>query len=80
MPTIPINELPVGQSGRLENTRDEAAPQRLRELGFVPGTTVTMVRRGLFGDPLEVELRGYRICLRRADLACMRVTLEDSPA
>ena len=41
---------------------------RLRELGFVPGTPLEVVRRSPFGDPVEVELRGYRICLRRSEL------------
>ena len=79
MSTIPISDLPVGCSGRLQELGDSAS-QRLRELGFVPGTEVTIVRRGFFGDPLEIELRGYRICLRRADLAGMRVTPEEPVA
>jgi Fe2+ transport system protein FeoA len=45
----------------------------MRELGFVPGTKVAVVRRGALGDPIEVELRGYRVCVRRADLAVIRV-------
>ena len=43
-------------------------PFRLRELGFVPGTEVEVIRRGPLGDPVELQLRGYRICLRRVDL------------
>ncbi len=46
---------------------------RLRELGFVPGTPVEVVRRGPLGDPVELELRGYRICLRRQDLVSLHV-------
>lgn len=44
------------------------ARTRLLDLGFVPGTVVHVVRRGPLGDPMELELRGYRICLRRHDL------------
>lgn len=51
----------------------EPVPLRLRELGFVPGTEVRVLRQGPLGDPIEVELRGYRICLRRSDLAPLRV-------
>jgi Fe2+ transport system protein FeoA len=42
--------------------------RRLGELGFVPGTEVQLVRRAPFGDPIEIELRGYRVCLRREQL------------
>ena len=49
--------------------------QRLRELGFVPGTTLKVLRWGPLGDPIELELRGYRICLRRQDLMALQVEL-----
>lgn len=76
MSSIPLSNLAVGASGQLVELGDEAASLRLRELGFVPGTRVTIVRRGFLGDPLEIELRGYRICLRRVDLTHLRVTPE----
>lgn len=78
MRAILLTDLDVGHSGELAKASESEAPQRLLELGFVPGTMVTMVRIGALGDPIEVELRGYRMCLRRRDLAGMRVVLKDS--
>lgn len=43
-----------------------ATGERLLEMGLTPGTRVTVVRRGLFGDPLQVSVRGYMLSLRRA--------------
>lgn len=80
MSSIPLSDLPIGTSGQLEELAPGSAALRLRELGFVPGTTVTVVRRGFLGDPLEIELRGYRICLRRNDLVQLRVTPGGSTA
>lgn len=34
----------------------------------MPGTRLRVVRSAPLGDPIELELRGYRLCLRRADL------------
>lgn len=45
----------------------------MRELGFVPGTELFVVRWGTLGDPVEIELRGYRVCVRRAELAQLQV-------
>ena len=47
---------------------------RLADLGFVAGTEVKVIRRAPLGDPIEIEVRGYRLCLRAADLAglCVR--------
>ncbi len=73
---IRLTDMAVGQSGDLTQPDDETTPKRLKELGFVEGTRVTLVRCGPFGDPIELELRGYRICLRRTDLAGLLVRVQ----
>lgn len=40
---------------------------RLMEMGLVPGTRVRVVKIAPLGDPLEIELRGYHLSLRRAE-------------
>jgi ferrous iron transport protein A len=51
----------------------EPVAERLRELGFLPGTEVALVRRAPLGDPSVYELRGTRLCLRRTEAAAVRV-------
>lgn len=46
---------------------DDAIARRLNDLGFWPGTPVSLVRRAPLGDPLELSLRGYRLALRRKE-------------
>jgi len=71
---IPLADLPPGTPARLCAAPAGAAiPQRLQDLGFVPGTPLTVVRRAPLGDPVEIELRGYRLCLRLAQLDTLRV-------
>lgn len=41
--------------------------RRLLDLGLVPGTALSVLRRAPLGDPVEYELRGYRLCLRRSE-------------
>ncbi len=53
-----------------------AVGRRLLDLGFVPGTDVRVVRRAPLGDPVEYELRGYRVCLRRAEALRIHVVPE----
>jgi len=43
--------------------------RRLLELGLTPGTVFRVVRVAPLGDPIEIALRGYRLCLRRAEAA-----------
>jgi Fe2+ transport system protein FeoA len=78
MSTIPLVQVRPGQRGRLAPPRaGEAIPSRLQDLGFVPGTELEVVRRAPLGDPVEIELRGYRLCLRLDQLAMLRVELEE---
>ncbi len=46
---------------------------RLLELGLVPGTELSAVRRAPLGDPLEIELRGYRLSLANAEARHVRL-------
>lgn len=68
-----LSEACPGDRGTLTADGELEIPLRLREMGFVPGTNVEVLRQGPLGDPIEIELRGYRICLRRSDLTRLRV-------
>jgi len=46
---------------------------RLRELGLVPGTRVRVIRRALFGEPIEILLRGSSVAMRNSDAAFITV-------
>jgi ferrous iron transport protein A len=71
---IPLLALAVGRAARIaEPPPGTAIPRRLADLGFVPGTELCIVRRAPFGDPLELEIRGYRLCLRAEQLESLRV-------
>lgn len=61
----------------IEVLEDRHAPewaQRLRELGFIDGETVCVLRRGQPGDePLAVRVGVCTFALRRAEAACVLV-------
>jgi Fe2+ transport system protein FeoA len=62
---MPLAKLPVGLRARLcPPAPGSSIPTRLGDLGFVPGTTLSVVRRAPLGDPVEIDIRGYRLCLR----------------
>ena len=72
---IPLLALAVGRSARIaEPPPGSEIPVRLADLGFVPGTELRVVRRAPFGDPIELEIRGYRLCLRAEQMVDIRVT------
>jgi len=63
-----LAELEPGGRACLCGHNGSAIPSRLRDLGFVARTPIRVVRSSPLGDPVELEIRGYRICLRRAEL------------
>jgi len=74
----PLIDLPPGMPARLyAPVEGRAIPRRLQDLGFVPGTPLVIRRRAPLGDPVEIEIRGYRLCLRVAQLDALRVELDD---
>ncbi len=72
---LKLSELALGASARVKDIPKTGATfLRLREMGLLPGTTVTFVRAAPLGDPLEFKLRGYHLTLRREEAA--QITME----
>ncbi len=46
---------------------------RLLEMGLIPGTELSIIGTAPLGDPLELDLRGYRLSIRKREAA--RVTV-----
>ena len=65
---VPLSSLAVGSSAVLrEFPKQGAAFLRLREIGMLPGTTLTLVRTAPLGDPIEIKVRGYSLTLRKSE-------------
>lgn len=41
--------------------------RRYLEMGLVPGEVVRVVRVAPLGDPIEIEVKGYKLSLRKAE-------------
>lgn len=39
--------------------------RRLTEMGLTPGTEIKLLRKGVFGGPVEIEVRGVALILGR---------------
>jgi len=46
---------------------------RLMEMGLTPGVDVAIVGEAPLGDPLELEIRGYRLSVRRSEARRIRI-------
>ena len=72
-----LTELSLGEHARvLKINGSDRIAQRLLEMGLTPGVDVSLIGVAPLGDPLELELRGYRLGVRRSEAA--RVEVESS--
>ncbi len=69
-----LDQLTVGSRAAVVSVRGgDAVSLRLLEMGLVPGIGVSVVGTAPLGDPMELELRGYRLSVRRSEAALVEV-------
>lgn len=64
-----LEDLQPGERGIILRVGNEKGPvkRRLVDMGLTPGTEVMVRKIAPFGDPIEVNLRGYELSLRKED-------------
>lgn len=71
---VSLDEVSVGATVTVDDVHGtDPVSIRLLEMGLTPGIEVRLVGRAPFGDPLELELRGYRLSIRREEAARVAV-------
>lgn len=76
MSAASLEEVSIGATVRVcDVSGGDPVAIRLMEMGVTPGVEVRLVGKAPFGDPLELELRGYRLSIRRQEAA--RVAISD---
>ena len=68
VPSLFLHHLNPGQSGTISAVNGPAEVRmRLLEMGLTSGTKVRVVRTAPLGDPLELDVRGYRLSVRKSE-------------
>lgn len=63
-----LKDLSVGQSGTISRVGTSGSlKQRFMDMGITKGTEVQVVKIAPLGDPIEIEIRGYNLSIRKAD-------------
>ena len=61
-----LNELKPGQEGTVTSIGTKGAmKRRLMDMGVTPGAMVKVVKVAPLGDPIEINIRGYELSLRK---------------
>jgi ferrous iron transport protein A len=75
MAVLSIIELKPGEKAKLIgfNTNEKAYRHKLLAMGLIPGTIFLLKRIAPLGDPLEIQVRGFALTLRKSEAGCLQV-------
>ncbi|SCY37163.1 ferrous iron transport protein B [Butyrivibrio sp. INlla14] len=63
-----LRELKVGEKARIIKVGGEGAlRQHFLDMGVIPGAELAVIKYAPMGDPIEIEIHGYRLTLRLAE-------------
>ena len=64
-----LSQIKAGESAQISGFQHCTVPQRrkLLAIGLTRGTTVNVKRLAPMGDPMELHLRGFALCLRKSE-------------
>ena len=69
-----LRDVKVGESARVVKLHGEGAvKRRIMDMGITRGTEIFVRKVAPLGDPLELNLRGYELSLRKADAEMVEV-------
>ena len=69
-----LREVPVGGKARVVRIHGEGAvKRRIMDMGITKGVEVYVRKLAPLGDPVEVNVRGYELSLRKADAEMIEV-------
>lgn len=65
-----LSDLVIGQKAKvlMLHNENKALRRRLLDMGITKGVEVKLKKIAPMGDPVDIEIRGYELCLRLDDL------------
>ncbi|RPF48851.1 ferrous iron transport protein A [Hydrogenoanaerobacterium saccharovorans] len=69
-----LTEVKTGQTVKVVKLHGEGAvKRRIMDMGITKGVEVNIRKVAPLGDPIEVNVRGYELSIRKADAAMIEV-------
>lgn len=69
-----LKDIKVGQTARVVKLHGEGpVKRRIMDMGITKGVEIYVRKVAPLGDPMELNLRGYELSMRKADAAMVEV-------
>ena len=71
-----LNDLKPGQEGTVVSIGEKGPmKRRIMDMGVTPGILIRVIKVAPLGDPIEVNIRGYELSIRKADAEHIEVEI-----
>lgn len=69
-----LKEVRIGETAIVKKLHGEGAvKRRIMDMGLTKGISVTIRKVAPLGDPIELNVRGYELSIRKADAEMVEV-------
>ncbi len=70
-----LDEVKIGQKAKIVklNLQNKEIRRHLLDMGLTRGTEVKVKKVAPIGDPIDIELRDYELCISKSDLSQIEV-------
>ncbi|NLZ81979.1 MAG: ferrous iron transport protein A [Clostridiales bacterium] len=69
-----LDELKPGEEGTVISIGEKGpSRRRVMDMGVTPGTSIKVIKVAPLGDPIEVNIRGYELSLRKEEASRIEI-------
>ena len=73
-----LDEFKIGETGQIKKVDGEGKlRRRLLDMGVTPGARIYLRKKAPLGDPIEINIRGYELTLRKSEAELITLEVED---
>lgn len=70
-----LRELNPGEQGKVIGIGEKGPiRRRIMDMGVTPGAVVKIIKVAPLGDPIEINIRGYELSLRKEEAGQIEIT------
>ena len=72
-----LKDLKIGETGRIVKIGAVGdVKRRFMDMGITKGTSVKIIKIAPLGDPIEIEVRGYNLSVRKDDASKIDIEVQ----
>lgn len=70
-----LRDLKPGEEGKITSIGEKGPlRRRIMEMGVTPGAVVKVIKIAPLGDPIEINIRGYELSLRKEEAGQIEIS------